>query len=456
MSRPVAVPPTAPPVPDTPLKPAVQAVLWIGIYLLLVAAPLLILLAGPMPAGGGFWWDFSMALGFAGMAMLGVQFALTARFRRAAAPFGIDIVYRFHRYAALIAIALLLAHFLILLVAHPAALGEWAPGRAPWYMSAGRVALLMFVVVAAAALWRKQFGIEYDRWRFWHALLATGAFLAAVAHIEGVGHYINAPWKRALWTAYTLSWLGLILYVRFVKPWRMLHRPWRVNAVRPERGGAWTLELSPEGHAGMRFAPGQFAWLTLRASPFDVREHPFSFSSGAESGGVAFTIKPRGDFTRGIGGVQVGELAYLDGPYGVFSTDRHPRAPGFVFIAGGVGIAPVMSMLRTAAERGERRPLTLIYANDRWSDVIFREALATLAERLDLRPVHVLCEPPVDWEGERGYIDRDLLDRHLPASRHAIEYFLCGPLPMTDAAERGLHALGVSPARIHRELFDMV
>lgn len=433
-----------------------RAVLWIGIYLMLVAAPLLVLLTGQVPAGAGFWWDFSMALGFAGMAMLGVQFALTARFRRAAAPFGIDLIYYFHRYAAIVALGLVLAHFLVIRIDNVAALGAIDPRQAPWYMTAGRVALVLFLIVVVTSLWRKPLRIEYDRWRLWHALLATTAFLAAVGHIEGVGHYINAPWKRVLWTAYTLSWVGLIVHVRLIKPWQMLRRPWQVAEVRPERGNAWTLALAPVGHAGLRFAPGQFGWLTLGDSPFHVREHPFSFSSDADGGRVEFTIKALGDFTRTIKDVQPGTRAYLDGPYGVFSTDRHPDAPGFVFIAGGIGIAPIMSMLRTAAARGERRPIVLICANDRWDGAIFREELAALRDRIDLKLVHVLADAPPDWDGERGWIDSTLLDRRLPANRRNLEYFLCGPKPMTDATQHGLHVLGVPLARIHFELFDMV
>ena len=61
--------------------------------------------------------------------------------------------------------------------------------------------------------------------------------------------------------------------------------------------------------------------------------------------------------------IAAGEVAYLDGPYGAFSVDRY-AAPGFVFIAGGAGIAPIMSMLRTLADRHETRPLWLVYANN--------------------------------------------------------------------------------------------
>ncbi|MHB1360916.1 MAG: ferredoxin reductase family protein [Rhodocyclaceae bacterium] len=236
----------------------------------------------------------------------------------------------------------------------------------------------------------------------------------------------------------------------------MLRRPWQVTAVRPERGNAWTLALAPAGHAGLRFAPGQFGWLTLGDSPFHVREHPFSFSSDADSGRIEFTIKALGDFTRTIKDVRPGTPAYLDGPYGVFSTDYHPAAPGFVFIAGGIGIAPIMSMLRTAAARGERRPLVLICANNSWDEMIFREELDALRDRLDLKLVHVLADPPPEWDGERGWIDVALLDRHLPVNRRNLEYFLCGTGPMTDTTQRGLRTLGVPLARIHFELFNMV
>lgn len=434
------------------LPPLAVAVAWVGAYLLLVAAPLLVLLSGPMPAGAGFWWDFSMALGFAGMAMLGVQFALTARLRRASAPFGLDIIYLFHRYAALIAFALVLLDFLILRIYHV----ETDPRVAPWYMTVGRVALALFAIIIITSLWRKPLRLEYDHWRLWHALLATLAFLAAAAHIKGVGYYTSAPWKRALWSIYTLSWLGLIGYVRLVKPWRMQRSPWRVIELRPERGNPWTLALAPQAHTGLRFAPGQFAWLTLRDSPFHVREHPFSFSSSADSGRIEFTIKALGDFTRTLQTVQPGEMAYLDGPFGVFTTDRHPGAAGLVFIAGGVEIGPIMSMLRTAAERGERRPMILIYANNRWSDVIFREELEQLRDQLDLQLVHVLTQPPQDWHGEQGYVNQALLERHLPAHRASFEYFLCGPQPMTDAAQKSLRALGVPLGCVHFELFDMV
>jgi predicted ferric reductase len=271
-----------------------------------------------------------------------------------------------------------------------------------------------------------------------------------------VGYYVAVPWKRALWIGIVVTWIGVLGWVRLVKPWRLLRRPYRVARVAPERGDAWTLAVEPVGHPGFAFQPGQFAWVTVGRTPFSISEHPFSLASSPSTDGrVAFTIKELGDFTRTVGRIPEGARVYLDGPYGAFTIDRHP-APGYVFIAGGIGIAPIMSMLRALADRGDQRPLVLVYAYRLWERLTFREEIEALRSRLALRVVHVLAEPPADWRGEAGLVRADLLDRHLPADRRRLVYFVCGPVPMIEAAERALHRLGIRRARVHAELFDLV
>lgn len=434
-----------------------SVIYWISIYLALVLAPLFVLLLGAVPSGSGFWWDFSMALGFTAMAMFGVQFILTARFRRVVAPFGIDIVFFFHRYLGLMAFAFIVMHYLIIKIDRAEVLGVLNPLQAPWYMTFARIAFVLFTTIIITSLWRKRLQIHYDEWRMLHIGLSVTGLLLALGHIEGVSYYIDAPVKHALWTSYFLFWLLLIIYVRLIKPWHMRNRPYRVTEVRQECNNCCTLVLEPDNHKGINFKPGQFAWLTLRASPFHIKEHPFSISSSAaQQGKVAFTIKALGDFTRTIKDTQVGETAYLDGPFGVFTTDRYPSAPGFVFIVGGIGAAPIMSMLRTMADRDEQRPLLFIYANDSLENVIFKEELETLKTRLNLRVMHVLKDPPPDWNGESGFVTAELLKKALPKEIQKYEYFLCGPKPMSNAVQQGLHDLQVPLAKIHFELFDMV
>lgn len=434
-----------------------QGMFWITVYLGLVAAPLLVLLVGPTSGGTGFWYDLSLALGFAGTAMIGVQFILTARFRRLTAPYGIDIIYYFHRWAAVVGLLLVIAHPLILVVDNPGFLDLFHPLEAPGHMTAGVVSALLLIVIVVTSLLRKQLGLEYDNWRIGHGLLAVAALVLAWVHIQGVGYYVAEPWKQGLWIVIVASWVLVLGYVRLVRPLQLLRRPWRVAEVRPERGDSWTVALEPVGHGGFSFEPGQFVWLTLRHSPFALREHPFSISSGpAGAPRIEVTIKELGDFTRTIGSVRAGETAYVDGPYGAFSLDRCPDAAGYVFIAGGIGIAPMMSMLRALADRGDRRPVVVVCAHSSWERVVLREALHEIATRLDMRLVHVLESAPPDWEGEVGYVTPAVLDRHLPQERARMEYFVCGPAAMISLVEKGLYELGIPLSRSHTELFDLV
>jgi predicted ferric reductase len=186
-----------------------------------------------------------------------------------------------------------------------------------------------------------------------------------------------------------------------------------------------------------------------------MKDHPFSIASSAEqTSALEFTIKECGDFTSRIKTLSPGEIVYVDGPYGSFSCDRYP-ADALVFIAGGIGAAPIMSMLRTLADRADRRPLVLLYANKRWERAAFREELDLLRERLDLRVVHIVENPPPGWQGESGFIDAAMIARHLPDVRER-QYFLCGPVPMMDVCEKALRRLGVPAVKFHSELFNIV
>lgn len=448
-------PPSRPEARRTPAR-RWRAAGWIGLYLVVVAAPLLMLLVGPLPKGGGRAWDFAMALGFGGLAVMGLQFVLTARFRRATAPFGIDIIYYFHRYAALVGIGLVLAHYAILRVGFADAVGPANPLAAPWHMTAGRVSLGLFVVLIVSSLGRKLLGLGYDGWRIGHAVMAVGAMVLAIVHIMGVGHYTAAAWRGAVWTTYSLLWLVVAGYIRAWRPWVLGRNPYRVTAVRPERGHSWTVTLEPERHPVLRFRPGQFAWVSLGCSPFRAREHPFSFSgSAADPRQLHFTIKELGDFTRTIKDVKPGTVAYVDGPHGVFSTDHFPASPGFVFVAGGVGIAPVMSMLRTLADRGDPRPLLLIHGCRSWDEVLFRDEVQELQARLRLTVRHVLQEPPPDWKGGAGVLSEEVIGAWIDPLAGSNVFFLCGPKPMAESVQRTLRRRGVTLSRIQTELFDM-
>uniref|UniRef100_A0A7C4L204 Oxidoreductase n=1 Tax=Bellilinea caldifistulae TaxID=360411 RepID=A0A7C4L204_9CHLR len=438
-----------------------QGIFWVLVYLFLTLLPVLVMFLPPRPPGREFIREFSVALGFVGLAMMALQFALTARFKTIKAPYGADVVYHFHRQISILAFVLILVHPILLFIPqiHPVSILNIFSPDTPWRARFAVTSLLALSGLIVMALWRKPLKIEYTRWRIWHGMLATAAVAFAMLHVLGVNWYINEPWKRLLWAGYSIFFVGLLFYTRVWKPWQLLRTPYRVREVKAERGGSWSLVLEPDGHAGLQFHPGQFAWITAFNSPFKDAEYPFSFSSApASDGSVRFTIKELGDFTQRIKELKPGDKVYVDGPYGAFSIDRHPDAKEFVFIAGGVGITPMVSMLHTLAQRNDQRPLLLIYGGRDLESLTLIEEIEELKNRLNLRVVYVLEKPPAGWEGETGYITRKVLERWLPPERRKdrTEIFVCGPLPMMNSVEDSLTKMGFFSGDVHSERFDLV
>ncbi len=424
-----------------------------------ILVPLLILLFYPPTPNEGrsFWLEFSVALGFIGLAMMAMQFALTARINRIEASYGIDLILQFHRYTSIVAFFLILAHPLILFINDPETLQLLNFFQAPWRARMAVLATLGLVLIIVTSIWRKRLNIPYEPWRIAHGILAVTALAFGLGHALGVSNYLGLFWKGVIWTGIALAALWLLIYVRLIKPWFMVKKPYLVEAVIPQRGNVWNLVLRPRGHEGMHFQPGQFAWLTLEISPFRMREHPFSFASSAEHPQrIEFGIKAVGDFTNTIKDVLPGTKAFLDGPYGVFTTDLYENTAGFVFIAGGIGITPIVSMIFTLAQRNDERPLLLIYASKSWEDVTYREEIEDLKDKLDLTVIHVLREPPQDWSGETGYVDKELLQRYIPKRPATRNYFICAVPKMMDQVEAALHDLGVPVTNVHLEHYNLV
>ena len=294
---------------------AVHGAVWLVLYLLFILAPLFVLLAGTLPPARDFWTEFAVALGYSGLAMMGLQFGLTARFRFVTRPWGEDVIYHFHRQISLIAVGLVFAHPLIIFAAQPELLARPEDGSVPLGALAAVASIGALALLVVTALWRVRLKIGYELWHASHIVLALVAVGGGIVHMVGWSFYLEDPRKRALWIGLVALWIALLLYVRVVKPLFMLRRPYRIAEVRAERGDTTTLVMRPDGHAGFRFSPGQFGWLTLWGSPFKITGHPFSFSPSAEAAGgrVEMSIRNLGDFTSAIHQVPVGQRVYLDG-----------------------------------------------------------------------------------------------------------------------------------------------
>ena len=162
-------------------------------------------------------------------------------------------------------------------------------------------------------------------------------------------------------------------------------------------------------------------------------------------------LRKRGISPLQSGGPNPGEDVTLDGPFGQFSYVVHD-AKNLVFIAGGIGITPFISMLRDLADRGFDRQVRLIWGNRHERDIVYREEIDALsAVHPQFKLIHILSEQE-DWEGEAGFLSPELLQRVLDF--HAdTQYFICGPAVMNELVVQFLMDFNIAHDKIHTEKF---
>ncbi|HEY5845234.1 MAG TPA: ferric reductase-like transmembrane domain-containing protein [Microlunatus sp.] len=442
------------------MRDRTRTVRWLLVYVLLAVAPLLLSLIQLDP-GRGFWVNVSVGAGFVGLSLMGLQFVLAARSVRINRPFGADVLLQFHRQITVLIAVLIFAHPIILMFWDSRFLALLNIVESPVRAKLAVLSVVFLLVLIATSVWRRKLRLRYPVWQLLHAVLAVLIVVTGLAHVLLIGYYVDQPWERALWIAYSGAFLWIGFWVRVLVPIRRWRRRWRVVAVReqPQHSHTVTLQLvdpSSYGPDGFRFQPGQFAWIHTGRSPFALDYHPFSISSSAEAADqLEFTIKTEHGFTTTIHDLEPGRIVYLDGPWGHFSYARH-EAPGYVFLAAGVGVTPMLSMISTLADRADSRPCWLILGNRHEHEIIGGADLEALTERHNVTVVHVISAPGPDWTGRRGRANAEVLDEVLPENRNELEYFICGPDPMMDAAEEALRNLGIPRKAVHAERFGMV
>jgi propane monooxygenase reductase subunit len=205
----------------------------------------------------------------------------------------------------------------------------------------------------------------------------------------------------------------------------------------------------------IKFFPGQY--VDIRVPGHEAtRSFSMANTSSRDGGLLEFVIKvyPDGLFSHFLDTrLAVGDRLELTGPFGVF-TLRDGHDADLIFLGGGAGMAPILSLLRSMAERGIKRRATYYYGARRRRDLCFEKDLRALEESLPgFRFVPALSEPGDEdgWDGEVGLIT-DVVKRHEVDLKGADAY-VCGPPPMVEAAMPMLTTLGVAEKRIYYDKF---
>jgi predicted ferric reductase len=429
-------------------------------YMVTAVTPLILLMALRSSFDHPRLMEVGVDTALVGFTLLSLQFVLAGRFAWIEGPFGLDRLMRYHRVMALVVTVLLVAHPLLLIPKFgPFLLTRF---RVHWYLWAGRFAAIILLLHVLTALLRRVLPFRYETWRRLHTSAAILLVTIGALHSLAIGDDLTSTRAWVVWLAVAGVGVGAWGYSCVVRP-ILMRAPERghlftVASVRPEAPNVWTvtlLRVAIRKTSPFNYAPGQFQFIRIRHESRWSEEHPFTIaSSPTRNEEICLTIKGCGDFTSNIGLVQKGELATIHGPFGRFSHLFYPEERDLVFIAGGVGITPHISMLRYMRDTRDPRRVLLLYASRREADVLFGKELKEMERDgfPNLTVVHFLSEPTRDWHGESGRLDADRVVWWVgEMDRKA--FYLCCPPPMTRALLRGLKRYGVSSHSLHTDFF---
>ena len=429
---------------------------WLAFFAAVFVAPVGARLA--TTSAEPLWRQLTDVTGLFALSGLVCAAVLPSRIRSITRAFGIEDVIDLHRSLGVFSGVLVLVHLACVIATNPAQvalLDQGLNGPPAKAASVATAALVMLVVLAAA---RRRLNQRYEVWRWMHVLLAITVLGGSALHVYWLNHLLQ---QRSIQLVFALMLFAVAAVLSHRWVWRTLLDPsteFVVAEVRRESETVTTVSLAAcdDSDAEWEFSPGQFAWLRLRRT-VTGEEHPFTIASSPHlPGRVEFTIRHAGDWTRSIHQLRPGQPVWLDGPHGSFTSDAD-TCDGVIMIAGGVGITPMMSMVRAAADRRDPRPHRLIVVARSHEDLLFRDELGYLREELDLEITEVLRRPHPGWDGHTGEINVGLLTAVLGAEpqHFHLDYFLCGPPGLVTDTLEALEALGVPTERIHTEQFDM-
>lgn len=221
----------------------------------------------------------------------------------------------------------------------------------------------------------------------------------------------------------------------------------QVGEVTPFNDAAYELVLDIPTEAPA-FLPGQYVNIGV---PGTGEHRSYSFSSAPGNKRMTFMIKqvPGGLMSGWLGAAQPGQPLQMTGPLGSFYLRAVTRP--LLFLAGGTGLAPFLSMLEVLAQQGTQQPVHLIYGVTRDQDLVMVDRLADYASRIPGFTYGTCVADPQTTHPQQGYVTQ-----HMPAEvLHGghVDVYLCGPPPMVDAVQKHFKTAGIAPASFHYEKF---
>lgn len=357
---------------------------------------------------------------------------------------GMDKAYKWHHYTGALAFFLLALHPLFLSF-RAASVGRsvstlWLLGS-NWQINYGIIALYAIALLLPISIFMR---IKYD-WFIWMHRIIGGVFFLGFLHAFLAHGNMVRFWPLWLYV-FVFSGIALGAYVYHSLLGGLLKLKYRYRVASVNALGKDTFEviLDPAGSRLLPFVAGQYAYVSFPSHPMGAQAHPFSMAAGPRQRQLRFVIKSLGDYTALMKKIPTGTTAWVAGPHGRFNF-RRARKYRQVWVAGGIGVTPFLSMAQALPKR--KYHVDFFYCVVTAGEAHFDTELQDIARRNPAFKPHLFCQD------KEGFIDAKILAKTCDVD--TTEFFICGPPPMMHALQRGLVKAGVPESRIHFEDFSL-
>ncbi len=427
---------------------AARWALWAFVVVNLVIVEVLFLTAG---TGKNEVLTVAKFFGLHAAVVMLFQLLLVARLPWLDRRIGMDRLTVWHRWVGFTLLWTILTHAVLVVLGY-ATLDDASMGKTFLALAGvpasllGMCAALIVVVVGSVSTRYVRRRLRYETWHGVHLALYLALGLAFVHQLLETTTFNSSVPAKLYWWALWLFAFGSLITGRIVMPlWRNAYHRFEVAAVVPESDDVVSVHVTGRHLDKLPARAGQFCIWRFPGHNHWWLANPFSLSAAPDGRTLRLTAKAVGSTSAGLRHVPVGSRAFVEGPYGAF-TSLHRTRPGALLIAGGVGITPVRALL----EEESAGDVVVLYRVRSENDAVLADEVRTLiADRGG--QLHLLTgrtgerPPPFEPDNLRALVP-DIAER---------DVYVCGPPAMTSAVLKALRGLQVPARQVHSERFGL-
>lgn len=356
--------------------------------------------------------------------------------------FGMDKIIKFQRKFSLLTTIFVLSHPIFFIISDNSYLTFLIPNYTSIPLLLGTIAFYLYVIVIVSSRLYKR--ISYRIWQYIH-ILTYILFFFSLYHAMNIGSDTGNIFIKSIFGALFIGVISGGIYRTYHK---IKHRKFKcfVKEIKQETPDVFTLKLKP--NKKLFFKPGQFCFLRLNKDKLYAR-HPFTISSSPNEDTLDFTMKITGRFTKIASQLKEGEEVIVDGPFGIFTIEDDKK--NLIFIAGGVGITPFISIIKSHLHLGKKQNMLLLYGARTKKDIIFKEELDKIKGE-QFKKVYVLSKEEFSEEWENGHINREIIKNNIVDLENSL-FYICGPESMKGEIVKILKEMGIKKRNIKIESF---